>query len=292
MYEEKKIRNSELLQILLLDSLYAQSGSEQFFFQGGTALRWIYGGMRYSEDLDFVTHLSANDIGEIITSISQKMHNACIAQFGPGQSEQKQKKSRKEAFKVLFTYRPGAHRERIAVRLEFEILKGGRKPDVKKIVLRDIPSIAGMLTSGKLILPYSSSIILAETPEEILADKIRAIYERKYLKGRDIYDIWWITRQLKITPAWPITNSKLEMYQADFSLARDAGYFQKKKSAKEIITALETDLPRFIPQNIYSFYHENDFDEFLSALKNTTSDLLEQGMKIHLDNYGRGKTNT
>ncbi|MEW6328045.1 MAG: hypothetical protein AB1487_10720 [Thermodesulfobacteriota bacterium] len=43
IYNEKKTRSSELLQLLLLDNLYAQSGSERIIFQGGTALRWVYG---------------------------------------------------------------------------------------------------------------------------------------------------------------------------------------------------------------------------------------------------------
>jgi hypothetical protein len=50
MYNEKKIRKSELLQLILLDNLYAQSGSERIIFQGGTALRLIYTAMRFSED--------------------------------------------------------------------------------------------------------------------------------------------------------------------------------------------------------------------------------------------------
>ena len=287
MYEEKKVRNSELLQILLLDCLYSLSGSEQIFFQGGTALRWIYGGMRFSEDLDFVTHLPAKDISEIITGVSQRVQNGCVAQFGPGQSEQKQKRGRKEAFKVFFIYRPEARRERIAVKLEFETLKHDHEPDINKIVLRDLPSVAGLLTSGKLVMPYSSSIILTETPEEILADKIRAVYERKYLKGRDVYDVWWLTEQLKVKTSWNSTRAKLAMYQADFFPAREADYFQKKESAKEIINAMKTDLPRFIPQNIYSVYQKNDFKQFTDVLKNVTSDLLKQGMKKHFGDYER-----
>ena len=95
MYKDEKVRNSELFQILLLDSLYSLSGSDRFFFQGGTAIRWVYGGTRFSEDLGLVTDLSVDNIKRIISNVSRKIHNACIAQFGPGQSEQKQKKSRK-----------------------------------------------------------------------------------------------------------------------------------------------------------------------------------------------------
>ena len=67
MYNEKKIRKSEILQLILLDNLYAQSGSHHIIFQGGAALRWVYGGPRFSEDLDFVTSLTAEEIGKILT---------------------------------------------------------------------------------------------------------------------------------------------------------------------------------------------------------------------------------
>lgn len=292
MYKDIKVRNSELFQILLLDNLYSLSGSDHIFFQGGTAIRWVYGGTRFSEDLDFVTHLSVDNIKKIISNVSRKIHNACVAQFGPGQSEQKQKKSRKDAFKVFFIFRPQARRERIAVKLEFEALKHDYKPDIRKTVLRDLPSIAGLLTTGKLIMAYSSSVILVETPGEILADKIRAVYERPYIKGRDIYDIWWLTKQHHVKPSWPITRTKLEMYHADFFPAREAGYFQQKKNEKEIITALNSDLPRFIPREIYSVYQENNFKGFMDTLKRVTTDLSDQGLKEYLNHYERKGTNT
>lgn len=292
MYKDIKARNSELFQILLLDNLYSISGSDHIFFQGGTAIRWVYGGTRFSEDLDFVTHLSVDNIKKIISNVSRKIHNACVAQFGAGQSEQKEKKSGKDALKVFFIFRPQAHSERIAVKLEFETLEQAYKPDIRKTVLRDLPSVAGLLTTGKLIMAYSSSVILVETPGEILADKIRAVYERTYIKGRDIYDIWWLTKQHHLKPSWTLTRAKLEMYQADFFPAREAGYFQQKKNAKEIISALNSDLPRFIPQEIYSVYQENDFQEFMDTLKNVTADLLDQGLKDYLDRCEGKRTNT
>jgi predicted nucleotidyltransferase component of viral defense system len=91
MYNEKRIKNSELLQLILLDNLYAQSGSDRIIFQGGTALRWIYGGMRFSEDLDFVTDLPKEEVDNILAGTFQKTQMACIAQFGQGESEHKLK---------------------------------------------------------------------------------------------------------------------------------------------------------------------------------------------------------
>jgi len=150
------------------------------------------------------------------------------------------------------------------------------------------------LQQGKFALPlkmpYSSSIILAETPEEILSDKIRALYEREYLKGRDIYDIWWLNKQLKVTPRWAKVREKLTMYQAPFALARTADYFQKSESAPSITGALKRDLPRFLPQNILNIHQEQDFSDFIATLKEVTSDLLGQGMKEYFKEHERRKS--
>lgn len=283
IYKEKRVKQSEMLQLLLLDNLYSQSGSENIILQGGAALRWVYGGMRFSEDIDFVTHLSRKEIESIFTKTYAKTLNACIAQFGLGLAEQQIKGSRRSAFKAFFVYRPEVQRERIAVKLEFEILKQNRQPEFERHILRELPQVAGLVTAGQLILPYASSIILAETPEEILSDKIRALFEREYIKGRDIYDIWWIVTQLGIKPCWSITQRKLSMYQARFIPAREAGYFQKESSALEINKALESDLPRFIPQNIFSAYQAEEFQHFIDTLRQVTADLLGQGMRPFLN---------
>ncbi len=292
MYNEQKVRKSESLQLHLLDNLYAQSGSRHIIFQGGTSLRWVYGGLRFSEDLDFITSLPLEDLDKILTKTLKKMGSACIAQFGPGISEQKIKGRRKTSTQMLFIYRPDGQRERIAVKLEFEKLKAGHQPDFEKFVLRDLPSVTGVITSGELVLPYTSSIILVETPEEILSDKIRALYERQYVKGRDIYDVWWLTKKLGISPQWSITQNKLEMYEATFIAAREADFFQKKKNLSNITAAIESDLTRFIPQNIYSLHREGNFGEFINTLKEVTSGLLNQGMRSYLKDHERRKSNT
>ncbi len=124
MYNEKRSRKSELLQLILLDNLYAQSGSERVIFQGRTALRWVYGGMRFSEDLDFVTDLGGKDIEKILAGTFQQTQRACIAQFGSGQPEHKSKTRRKEAISMCYTYRPETQRERIAVRISPSLFFG------------------------------------------------------------------------------------------------------------------------------------------------------------------------
>lgn len=285
MYKEQRAKQSELFQLLILDSIYAQSESGKIIFQGGTALRWVYGAARFSEDLDFVTTLSIEKLNIILSGSYTKILNSCIAQFGPGQMEQQVKKSRKSALKTFWIYRPNDQRERIAVKIEFELLKSSEQPDLQFHVLRDLPQVAGLVSSGELFLPYTSSIIVAETPEEILSDKIRALFERKYIKGRDIYDVWWMVSQLRINVNWPVVQRKLSMYRADFVAARTADFFLSKAAQKEISNALKSDLPRFIPQNILTVYYQEQFATFIDAVQKVIAEIMDQGMRDYLKNH-------
>jgi predicted nucleotidyltransferase component of viral defense system len=287
MYQEKRTRQSELLQLLLLDNLYAQSGSERMIFQGGTALRWVYGGMRFSEDLDFVTDLTRKAIETVLAKTYPQVLKSCIAQFGKGSAEQQFKEARKSAYKTLFLFRPEKQRERIAVRLEFEILQHERAPKYGRFVLRDLPQVAGLMAGGQLLLPYTSSILLAETAEEILSDKIRALLERKYLKGRDLFDIWWIVSHMQIKIQWPILREKLAMYDARFAPARRGDYFQTSEAAAEMIRALDSDLTRFIPQKIVFEYRKDDFRAFIRAVQSITRELWDQGLREYYESGGR-----
>jgi predicted nucleotidyltransferase component of viral defense system len=282
-FNQRRVRQSELLQLLLLDTLYSLSGSHQTVFQGGTALRWIYGGSRFSEDLDFVTHLPSGRIESLLARTRSKTGPACTAQFGPGQLELQMKAGRKEALKALFVYRPIAQRERIAVRLEFERLSANEPPETARRILRDLPAVSALMTAGQLVLPYTSSIVVVETPGEILSDKIRALYERTYIKGRDIFDLWWLVSRLHVKPNWPMVQKKLLMYREEFKAARKPDYFQSPISRSEIRDALEADLPRFIPANVLAVYREEGFKSFIDTADRVTARLLKQGLGDFLD---------
>lgn len=275
-YSDTRVRQSEVLQLLLLDGLYGHSGSQHMIFQGGTALRWVYGGPRFSEDLDFVTHLSPDKIQPMLKAVFTKVSRTCVAQFGAGQSEEQGKTARRNARKTYFIYRPVAQRERIAAKLEFESLQSGRQPGFQKYVFRDLPQVSRLIASGHLFLPYSSTIILVETLEEILTDKIRALYERQYLKGRDIFDLWWIVAQLGTAVNWRMLENKLAMYRVPFQPARAIDYFQMEASLPEIENALWSDLPRFIAPNILTAYQADGFKPFILTLRQVSAGLATQ----------------
>jgi hypothetical protein len=82
------------------------------------------------------------------------------------------------------------------------------------------------------------------------------------------------------------------MYQATFAAAREADFFLKSKNASIIAAAIDSDLSRFIPQNIYALHQERNFYEFINTLKEVVSDLLDQGMRLFLKSHERRKNNT
>lgn len=283
VFNSKRARQSELLQLLLLDTLYSLSGTGQLIFHGGTALRWIHGGPRFSEDLYFVTGATIKEVGLLWKRSRSKMVLACVAQFGPGLLEQQIKSSRREAFKAFCIYRPQSQRERVAVKLEVERLSAGRLPENEPHILRDLQAVSGLMTAGQLILPYTSSIVIAETPLEILSDKIRALYERPFLKGRDIFDLWWLVKHRRLTPNWSTVRKKLDMYQINFKAARRPDFFQSPDSRPAIREALDADLPRFIPPNILDVYRAEGYEDFIGTTDTVMAGLLGQGLKEYLD---------
>lgn len=282
-FNSKRARQSELLQLLLLDTLYSLSGTDRLIFHGGTALRWIHGGPRFSEDLDFVTGLTIKKTSLLWERSRPKMVLACSAQFGPGLLEQQIKSSRKEAFKAFCIYRPENQRERIAVKLEVERLAAGRLPVNEPHILRDLSAVSALMAAGQLILPFTSSIVIAETPLEIFSDKIRALYERPFLKGRDVFDLWWLVKHRRLTPNWPAVRQKLEMYKTRFKAARRPDYFQSPDSRPAIREALDGDLPRFIPPKVLDVYRAQGYKDFIVTTDAVTARLLGQGLEEYLD---------
>jgi predicted nucleotidyltransferase component of viral defense system len=278
-YKEKRVKQSELLQLLLLDALYAQKNSEKIIFQGGTALRWVYNGQRFSEDLDFVTPLLPPLIENVLRKTTSIASKSCTAQFGMGAAEFQIKQSRNTAFKAFFVYRPESQRERIAVKLEMETLKGDRHPETQRHILRELSQVAGLIRGGDLILPYASSLVLVETPEEILSDKIRALFERAYVKGRDIYDLQWLVNQMGVKPDWDRTRNKLSMYRMRFAPARSADHFLTKTGENEVKAAIESDLQRFLPAVIYREYQKDNFSKLFKTLRQLIVELKNQGME-------------
>lgn len=142
---------------------------ENLAFRGGTALHKLFLSpqVRYSEDIDLV-QTSTGDIGYILTRIRDRL--AFMGEAGY---------HKKEHNNTLY-YRFNSEYENIPLKLKVEI---NTREHFSTYPFAKIPfSLRSGYFSG-------NCIIRSYQIEELLATKLRALYQRK--KGRDLFDLWY-----------------------------------------------------------------------------------------------------
>jgi predicted nucleotidyltransferase component of viral defense system len=274
-YRETYVRKAEIAQLILLHRLYSLSGSRELIFQGGTALRWCYGGSRFSEDLDFVTPLGADAIRAKLNRTLKAVEREMVPHFGPGALTLFDKSTRPDTLKLFVDYRPAASREKISVKLEFEGIRKDSLPETKNFVLSALPAVSYLIASGDFRVPRPNAVVVAETIPEILSDKIRALLERRYLKGRDIFDLWYLRTALNAAADKEMIERKFRMYRWPFQAARDFDFFADPlpEVREKLKTAIRDDLSRFLPPDVLTVHQAEGYTSFLAALQTLFTEL-------------------
>ena len=159
----------EYLQLLFLNTLYNQPKSKDVFFKGGTAIHFIYGASRFSEDLDFTVNLRLENFQKMIGAIFSEL----ISQFQLSFKEQKTIAGKRF---VLNSQNikdfPPAY-----IHLDFSFREDVLEPQ-KTIITTQYPVLF-------------TSYVYHLSSNEIFSEKVRAIMTRK--KGRDLYDLWFLS---------------------------------------------------------------------------------------------------
>ncbi len=281
-YRETYIRKAEIAQLILLHQLFMQKESRHLIFQGGTAIRWCYGGSRFSEDLDFVTPLAPAAVEKILNGAIKGIEKLMIPHFGVGTVTVNKKSARAGALKCFVDIRPENSREKISVQLEFEGLVAEKLPDIQNHVLSSLSAVAYLIAAGEFRVPRPNTIIVAETPGEILSDKVRALLERRYLKGRDFFDLWYLYTVLKTPVIVEIIERKFALYRAAFVAQRNVNFFTKpsKQDAEMMREAIVQDLSRFLPPDVISVRQSEQFAAFLEAARSLFGELQTKGVRL------------
>jgi len=281
-YRETYIRRAEIAQLILLHQLYMQRGSAGLIFQGGTAIRWCYGGSRFSEDLDFVTPLESKAVKKILTTAIRGAERVMIPHFGVGSATVVEKASRAEAFKCFVDFRPDNAREKISIKLEFEGLALTKSPGHNNHILSSLPPVAYLIAAGEFRVPRPHAVVVAETPEEILSDKVRSLLERRYIKGRDLFDVHHLCTALKAAVNPEIVERKFDMYQAPFIARRDVDFFAlpSEDGEKAMRDAIDQDLSRFLPPAVLKIHRESGYAVYLEAVRVLFKELKEKGVRL------------
>jgi predicted nucleotidyltransferase component of viral defense system len=149
-----KQRHGIILKSILADIFRGEQLSAQLIFKGGTCLMMFYGLDRFSTDLDF-------DIRDGAEEIDANTLDSIIAKY----ITIDEKISRKKRFTYIWigSYEAGAQK----IKIEINQRARSNNFDIKNYLGITIPTM---------------------TKEDMMANKLAAILDRKTLQNRDLYD--------------------------------------------------------------------------------------------------------
>lgn len=237
----------EILHYEILFALTQSGAATQLTFQGGTALRLCYQGTRYSEDLDFASGDGFNP--DLMTPFADLLQKEIGEAYGL-QVEIKAPKA-KDAFEGINVTRWSAkvHVPQVDPSVpQNQIIN----IEVASVPAYDIDLVSVAANYPHLPAPHRQLILAAETPNEILADKLVALGARPYIKARDIWDIKFLTDR-QVAPDMELVARKL----GDYGWTED----DFKEKLQEKLTKLDDpatskafhqEMSRFVDANVAS----------------------------------------
>ncbi|MEW5814810.1 MAG: nucleotidyl transferase AbiEii/AbiGii toxin family protein [Spirochaetota bacterium] len=248
----------EYVHLVILDYVFRKELFSNLVFQGGTALRLAYQGVRYSEDLDFV-----------LNKKNKWFWNKLFQEFKPVVSR-------------LKNFMPFIHEARLKLQKQSETFQrfhliidadGLASKDRTNIEIANIPAY----THQVKILRYPdlalSPALVVEKPEEIFSDKVVAVFARDYIKGRDLWDLHYLINTLKLTLTPEIVKmakKKIRDYGHEvnkFTREMSSRFVVLEKEGPEI---LKTEMDLFLPsayRRIYSAGYAEICREELDVFK-------------------------
>lgn len=181
----------EYLQALILQSLQRSGAMIPLAFLGGTALRFLFNSLRYSEDLDFSLEgdPGSYDFHKYLDDIRGDLEaQGYTIAF---------KISDKKTVHSAFVRFPG---------LLFELGLSPHQDEVLAVKVEvDTHPPQGAIMETTLVRRHVLLNLQHHDRASLLAGKLHALLQRPYLKGRDLYDLVWYLS----APDWPAPNLTL-----------------------------------------------------------------------------------
>ncbi|MCX6554318.1 MAG: nucleotidyl transferase AbiEii/AbiGii toxin family protein, partial [Candidatus Aminicenantes bacterium] len=178
----------EYLQARILQFLQESGAFANWIFHGGTALRFLYGLPRYSEDLDFClaqpsgTFDPANTVDHVKRAFAAENYQV------------ETKTSGKAAVKSAWLRFPG---------LLSELGLSSHQSEILAVKLEiDANPPGGGKTATTIIRRHVLLNLFHHDQSSLLAGKLHAVLSRPYTKGRDLFDLFWYLSD----PSWPAPN--------------------------------------------------------------------------------------
>jgi predicted nucleotidyltransferase component of viral defense system len=208
--QDEFIEQDLILSRLLIELYSSKIITENLAFRGGTALNKLFLKIpyRYSEDLDFV-QIKTGDIGVILSELRK-----IIKRIIPSIPKYRKSKSNNT---LIYSYNAeNPPNPKMKIKIEINTREHFAVDGIRNLKLE---CKSDWFTGSAVIVTFSA--------EELIATKLRALYQRK--KGRDLFDLW-IARELK--PKFEKTVTILRAYLNNDNLSITKKEFLDNLSAK------------------------------------------------------------
>lgn len=199
----------DYIQYLLLFLLYSKS--QALVFKGGTALRIVYKGNRYSEDLDFNGPANIASIKDLWQGVLRDLRD-----FGVN-AEIRYEWQSEVGYSFDVSYQGPLYdgRDRTKGKVRVDISTRQEKADTQRELIT---------SQYDDIRPFVATVI---SLEHLLAEKVRALFMRS--KARDVYDIWLLTSQ-GVRLDRELVRKKLALYDVVLSTVNLDDALEKAKA--------------------------------------------------------------
>ena len=185
----------EYVQAYVLKIMQEAGVLPSYAFVGGTALRFLYELPRFSEDLNFsLVKTSEYPFKDLLSKIKQELTAA--------------------GYETGVTYRDEKTVYSAFIKFEGLLFEAGLSPlKNEKFSIKieiDMRPPQGAVVVTKLINKFFPMAFLTYDLPSLFAGKVHAVLSRKYVKGRDYYDIvWYLSRYKELQPNFALLASAL-----------------------------------------------------------------------------------
>lgn len=225
----------EYWQLLFLQRLYSQKGSEKLYFKGGTAIRFLLGSFRFSEDLDFTSTLEIKEIESLIEKCFSLLTKSSSVELELKKEEVPDRLTDASIrFRLLFL--PAQTNQKVPIRLDISVREVPLEPEQSVLKPFDYP-----------VSPYP--LVMHLSAEELMAEKLRALFVRG--KPRDLFDLWYLLTK-KVAIKGKLVREKFKLYE-DITFSKQELEERIRQYDKKV---LKQDLNQFLPQNYRRFYQK------------------------------------
>ena len=233
----------ELLHYEIIRAMTEFNLLKNLVFQGGTCLRLSYGAPRYSEDLDFVggSDFSAKNLSELEACIAQTLPNRYSVTARVKEPKDDASLVKKWSIRINTTpQRSDLPAQKISLEVA-SVPAHTKLPKMLQLNFKGLPS------------SYEDIILFAESPEEILADKMEAFVCSDHIRYRDIWDMYWIMRRPNINlQEAQVLRKKKEIDYNEQDKFKE-GLIRVTKQLGSIVNGQEfnTQMKRFLPADLH-----------------------------------------